>query len=164
MSTRIRLLMAIALIALIGFTTLALTIAQPPTESPAGPRRTLELPDLPDGAFRRNPGAPNLDPGLQHKIRAAIESGDFAETGDPGLDEVLQILQKQGSVLDGSILEPAADEGIPEKRPQSASVKARAAECLLKAARVLEKIDPADKTRRDLVNQMRRESVRLLTQ
>ncbi len=160
MSRRTRFLVAVSIIISISIPAVALTLAQPPTK----PRKVLELPDLPDD-FKRTRIPSNADPEVQRIIRERLEQGNFEETGNPVIDDILQLMKKVGpSVLKDSSLDPAADQHAIKKPANAVSAKARAAECLLKAARNLEKIEPLDKTRRDLVNQMRRESVRLLTE
>jgi hypothetical protein len=64
-------------------------------------------------------------------------------------------------------------DGLPQPSPSRPSESGRlsepgrqhwlAAELLLKTARLIDKLDPADENRQRLVNQMRREAVRLLT-
>ena len=108
------------------------------------------------------------------EIRKALnDDPDVRGTGDPMLEDVLQIIEQRGSVLDGSSLDPKADESAAENGPgtttdandaDQAASKTRTAERLLKAARCLEEIQPLDETRRELVNRMRRETVRLLSE
>ncbi len=149
---------AILSITLIGLPTLAWTIAQPPADT----RQTLELPDLPDFQPPKVRANPQRDAKVQQIIGDALKKGEHPETGDPVLDDADS--SEGGSILAGFDSGPRGSRATirEDQRNQSVSAKARAAECLLKAARKLEKVEPIDKTRRDLVNQMRRESVRLL--
>ena len=101
------------------------------------------------------------DTKVVEKIQQALrDDSDVEATGDPILDDVLQIIKQQGSVLDGSSLDQPEEDAAPDTE----SDKALAAERLLKAARCLEDIKPLDETRRHLVKQMRRETVRLLSE
>lgn len=134
-----------------------------PAEPPADQPKTLELPDLPDLKIPDRKENPQRDERIQRIIRDSLEQGSAAETGDPVLDDVLQVIKNRPSILQGSSLDPAVDQDSP-KPDSTVSARAHAAECLLRAARVLERIDLADENRRELVNQMRRESVRLLTE
>jgi hypothetical protein len=160
MPADLRLVVALALIALLGISTLAITIAQPPQAD-----NQLELPDLPDSELRTNTREQTPNPATQQRIRQALEGTGATPSGDGMLDDVLQFIERRGSVLDGSELESVESElGIANTPVDAPPGRAHAAESLLKAARRLEKIEPLDKTRRELVNQMRREAVRLLTQ
>ena len=121
--------------------------------------------------------------------RALNDDPDAQRSDDPILDDVLSVIKQQGSVLDGSVLdrpgngssldETVAGESLPDAstlegcletnhddRSASARVtsKALAAERLLKAARILEQVRPLDSARLELVQQMRRETVRLLSE
>ena len=164
MSARLRFAVAFALIALLGISTLALSIAQPPNAS-----NQIELPDLPDAELRANLSESAADPQTQQRILQALKGKRGPESGDGVLDDMLEIIKRNGSVLDGSELESVESEldsnrGLGKPASDSRPNRARAAESLLKTARRLERIEPLDKTRCELVNQMRREAVRLLTQ
>lgn len=114
----------------------------------------------------------------------ASESGNTgngdgtANTGDMVLDDVLEIIRRRGSVLDGTSLDPANDEApliinLP-REPESGDVPAAsavydAAEQLLRSARLLEKLsrtgEPSiDEDRAKLVRSMRSQAGRLLIQ
>ena len=82
--------------------------------------------------------------------------------GDPIMDEVLQIIKKRGSILDGSSLD-LRSEAAADRSPERTN-KNLTAERLLKAARLLEQIEPQDHARRQLIREMRRETVRLLSE
>ena len=113
--------------------------------------------------------------------RALDDDSETLHSDDPILDDVLSIIRQQGSVLDGSALDQAVTDQTRPDAPMfdqrgepksdsdgdsliSVTDKAMAAERLLKAARFLEQVKPLDKVRIDLVRQMRRESIRLLSQ
>jgi hypothetical protein len=96
------------------------------------------------------------------EIRKALEGQPLpATTGDGILDDVLHIIRDQGSILEGSSLDPAVETEAGD-REVATSQHARAAEQLLKASRLLEKLGPVDEDRRALVNQMRAEAGKLL--
>jgi len=105
------------------------------------------------------------------KIRAALQDRQPpTPSGDPILDDVLQIIKQRGSILDGSSLDHGIDSSAeqasrsPTRDAAGPSViKFRTAEQLLKAARMLEKIDPHDLARQELVEMLRRETVRLMS-
>lgn len=106
-------------------------------------------------------------------------SGDGApNSGDMVLDDVLEIIRRRGSVLDGSSLDPANDDApliinLPPE-PRSGDVPASsavydAAEQLLRSARLLEKLSRTgdssiDEDRAKLVRSMRSQAGRLLIQ
>jgi hypothetical protein len=118
--------------------------------------------DVFDSSITIEPPKP-ADAEVVDTIRKALSDDPEARhSDDPILDDVLQIINQRGSILDGSSLdiEPAAGP-----RPSTdVGSKALAAERLLKAARLLEQIEPQDHSRRDLVKEMRRETVRLLSE
>ena len=102
------------------------------------------------------------DPAAQ-KIRQALEGDESVKpTGDGVLDDVIQIIKRQGSVLDGSSL----DEDQPSKRVVADPVDRRAlvAEQLLKSARMLSVLEQPDDDRRKLIRRMRSEAASLLTE
>ncbi len=98
------------------------------------------------------------------QIQKALQ-GKSVETGDGILDDMLDVLQERGSILDGSSL----DEGLDRLSPASGvslspdSNHAHAAESLLKSARLLEKLGKLGSKQQALVVQMRRVAVDLLT-
>lgn len=130
----------------------------------------------------------------QEKIRAALEGeASSGGTGDGVLDDVLGMIRRQGSVLKGSSLDPLDDASLeidgalhadssttesqsldgaqlPASQLQAApsrsalSRAALAAEQMLKSARLLENIGSANQDRAELVNRMRAEAVKLLTE
>ncbi len=109
------------------------------------------------------------DPGLQDAIKKALDGKTpVAETGDAILDGLIDAVNDTGSILDGSVLDEelgkmdlADDSSAPN---QFDSERAAVAESLLKASRRLERIGSSDKSRRELVAQMRSEAVRLLSE
>ena len=153
MFSRKRVAFACCVFAGVGWMSVALTLADPPASDP----KSLPLPDLPDLEVQQSQPI-RRNPQVEKKIRDAIENGDFQETGDPVLDDLLKFM-RENSVLRNTSLDPALDSP-----GATTSARARAAESLLKSARLLEKIESSDKTRQDLVNQLRSEAVRLLRQ
>ncbi len=107
---------------------------------------------------------------IERKIREALEGGKTSAASDPVLDEVLQIIQRNGgSVLRGSQLDQHSNTvpGMDVVSSQGdadfeAEARARAAEMLLRTARFLMQIGPIDEMRLETVNRMRREAIRLL--
>lgn len=118
--------------------------------------------DVFDSSIPIEPPKP-ADAEVVDTIRKALSDGPEAQhVNDPILDDVLQVINERGSILDGSSLSPKTNtESFP---PTEAASKALTAERLLKAARLLERIEPQDHSRRALVKQMRRETVRLLSE
>jgi hypothetical protein len=123
----------------------------------------------PAGSTR--PSADNPNSRATDQIQKALR-GKSVETGDGILDDMLEVLQQRGSILDGSSL----DEGLNELTPAVDSShsgnatsqttdanNARVAESLLKSARLLEKLGKLNGNQRSLVAQMRRVAVDLLT-
>ncbi len=101
------------------------------------------------------------DPPEQQQIRQAL---DGAETGDSGngiLDDVLDVIKHQGSILDGSVLDDS--ELVPEPNPALLSKHAIVAEQLLRAARLLESLEKPDRQRETLIQGMRGEARKLLS-
>ena len=129
--------------------TLGVTMAQAPTDE-VTPR---------DEATSEHSSTPNP---IESKIRSALEGAPGrVSSSDPLLDDVLGIIKSRGSILDGSSLDPALEH------PGSAAgtdrdSNARAAESLLRSARLLNQIEPRDSARTELVAKMRYEAWRLL--
>ncbi|MGB7324669.1 MAG: hypothetical protein WBD31_07345 [Rubripirellula sp.] len=98
----------------------------------------------------------------QQEIRQALQGKATPETGDGVLDDVLQVIKSQGSVLDGSLLD--TPKLSAEVHPANASDDRRAvvAEQLLRSARMLSAIEPVDEERGNLIRQIRGEAARLL--
>ena len=128
--------------------TLGVTMAQAPTDE-VTPR---------DEATSEPSSTPNP---IESKIRSALEGAPGGvSSSDPLLDDVLGIIKSRGSILDGSSLDPAL-----ENRGSAGTDRdyhARAAESLLRSARLLNQIEPRDSARTELVAKMRHEAWRLL--
>jgi hypothetical protein len=103
------------------------------------------------------------DSSPQNRIRQALEGKTpDNSSGDGVLDDVIGVINQQGSILDGSSLD---DRPIPDlDRTSSETSRAIAAEQLLKASRLLEKLGRSDKSRRVLVKQMRGEAAKLVSE
>jgi hypothetical protein len=152
----------------------------PPPDAPA--------PELADDAKTRAQIVEAL-----RNAKAARDAGQTIEPGNTGnmvLDDVLEIIRRRGSVLDGSSLDPANDdapliitlplepsdgrEPLGGRESLSGDVPAAsavydAAEQLLRSARLLEKLSragdlPIDEDRAMLIRSMRGQAGRLLIQ
>ncbi len=112
----------------------------------------------------QTPTRENAEASALEEIRGVLDGKTPAgQTNDPILNDVLNVIRQQGSVLDGSSLDlPSGDAA--ESVESTDSQRALAAELLLRTSRTLEQIGPVDKTRQQLVKQMRGEAVRLLSQ
>ena len=107
----------------------------------------------------------------KRKIRDVLQGRTPAATGDGVLEDVLNVIQRQGSVLDGSSLDEPTQGGnlVPEVSGQStasdgqtlADRRANVAEQLLRTARMLQQISNEDSSLA-LVNSMRRKAATLL--
>lgn len=106
---------------------------------------------------------PPVSPAEQ-KIRDALQGRADKPTGDGVLDDVIGLIKKKGSILDGSSLDPNQDSAEKVTTAGLISRKAHAAEQLLRASRLLSQFDSNDPSRLELVNQMRAEAVKLLTE
>ena len=105
------------------------------------------------------------------KIRDVLQGKTPARTGDGVLEDVLGVIQRQGSVLDGSTLDqpPLRDNPLPgiaghgsvPDAQTLADQRARVAEQLLRAARMLQQISKDDSSAA-LVASMRRQAAGLL--
>ncbi len=133
--------------------------AQPPPESPNPPglAPTFKIPD-------NVPLPPEASPEAKERIRRAL-SGEDGETmtGDPTLDDVLQIIKRRGSILDGSTLADR-ESSHPDKNMKTTTERARVAESLLRSARLLERLPDGGADRADLINSMRSEAANVLMQ
>lgn len=101
------------------------------------------------------------------KIREALDSGEPAQA--PGLlGDVLDVIRQQGSILDGSSLDPDSEQALIEQpgadrvSNPSASATVRTAESLLKSARLLESLVGNQPEATRLVRQMRVQAATLL--
>ena len=127
-----------------------------------------------DSAFNTAPGNLPVNPAAR----------GVKPTGDPVLDDVLEIIRKRGSILDGTSLDPANELdsndgtqsviiGVPggtrfTKGGSGDATKAapvyHAAEQLLRAARLLETLADQDESQQELIREMRSQATRLLIQ
>jgi hypothetical protein len=129
-----------------------LAIAQPPV----GDLDEVELPVL------KTPTVPPSGDAAE-KIQKALRGDAPAPTGDGMLDDVLNIIKKRGSVLDGSVLDseidPLSDAADQQSKASGAgkndvgslsgpAASFRLAEQLLATARRLERATPSEKTDR----------------
>ncbi|WDQ19088.1 hypothetical protein [Rhodopirellula sp. P2] len=127
-------------------------IAQPPVDD----WKKLELPTV------ERPVVPPSDRAAE-KIQKALEGDAPVPTGDGMLDDVLNIIQRRGSVLDGSVLDseidPLSDPADQRSKVSGPGTKDvgslsgpaasfRLAEQLLATARRLEKAIPSRKAER----------------
>ena len=128
------------------------------------PKRILPLPDVPlplDSPPKDNPAA-------RQTLSRALQGDRDAAPLLP--DDLQELLRTTGSVLDGSSLDPKfaplETPSLTPKQtspgPQSIRRRRRAAEMLLKSARLLDKIEPKSENQTYLVNQLHQEAVRLL--
>jgi hypothetical protein len=106
----------------------------------------------------------------------AQQGGVGGSSGDPILDDVLNVIRRQGSILDGTSLDESLDRaplpasGASERLPNRQSSKAGdsaderffTAECLLKAARKLAALSDGDAQRQRLVAAMREQAAMLM--
>ncbi|QDV46183.1 hypothetical protein Enr13x_60920 [Stieleria neptunia] len=133
------------------------------------PKHILPLPDVP---LPRD-AQPQDNPAAREALSRALQGDRDAAPLLPA--DLQELLRTTGSVLDGSSLDPklapqksdalqppslSPDQASPGT--QSARRRRRAAEMLLKSARLLDKIEPKSENQTYLVNQMHQEAVRLL--
>jgi hypothetical protein len=101
------------------------------------------------------------------------------QSGDPILDDVLEVIRRRGSVLQGSVLDPQNETesviiGVPSLDSRDAAAnKGDAAEAaavyhvaeqMLRVARLLEKLPNQDAERAGMIRGMRNQATRLLIQ
>ena len=131
------------------------TPAAQPNPAPPSPFPQLELP-----ATAAPPVVIPQNSAVEKRIRKALSGESSGGTGDPVLDDILGVLNKRGSILDGSTLD-AAD--VTDKNTAGkATERFHAAELLLRTSRCMEKIGPLDSAQRDLIKQMRGQARHLL--
>ncbi len=126
-----------------------------------------------------DPVTPTPDPIAAEKIQKALRGETPEEIPPTVLGDVIGIIRQQGSVLDGSSLDPRLAHNDPllsgtrtdseDHQTQPASKHVQTAEALLRAARMLECIgkNAHDRSARtlpvsELVRQMRIQATRLL--
>lgn len=127
-------------------------IAQPPTDD----WKEAELPTV------KTPSGAPPDKAVE-KIQQALDGDPLNSTGDGMLDDVLSVIKRRGSVLDGSVLDSqidplgdvAGENSTSLQSGKSASKRSsgptetfRLAEQLLATARRLEKASQVSKTNR----------------
>lgn len=97
---------------------------------------------------------------VQESIRRALQGGsEPAPHSEPLLQDVLDLIKQQGSVLDGSSLNMPDADASTTKGATGSEAYYRTAESLLKAARLLNALPKTGDTRREqLVHQMRNEA------
>lgn len=92
---------------------------------------------------------------IQQSIRNALNGQGNSDSDEPLLQDVLDLIKDRGSILDGSLLDVESKSSEPDELA-AASAHCRAAEALLKAARLLENLSgDLDQSRTVLVRQMR---------
>lgn len=149
------------------------------------PDRTSDDPDL-------NVSERPEDTRAVERIRETLSGGPTDRpSGDPLLDDVLQVIRGRGSILEGSSLaeQPVSDSvprrprnptlprnigspstpGLPDASEDwsmgsGRSSRYRTAEMLLKAARLLAREPGSDESRTELVGRMRAEAAQLMSQ
>ena len=140
----------------------------------------LLVPQPPPVPFRLPANAPTLVPKDNPTAKSMIadslkQDASPAETqssGDPILDDVLGIIRRQGSVLDGSVLDPKADEALSDKfLPSKAAGKSESfdrdsvyhtAEQLLRVSRMLQRLRSRDRDSDELIRTMRLQAAKML--
>lgn len=116
--------------------------------------------DLPSNA------EPIDDPEIRKSISKQI-LGTEREQGDRAIPpEIMELIEKTGSVIQGSSLDVDIKAPHVNRSPSESSdatrQRLRAAEMLLKSARLLDKVHHSSENQKRLVNQMRQEAVRLM--
>ncbi|WP_182870259.1 hypothetical protein [Stieleria mannarensis] len=152
---------------------LVASLAATPTASLSAPPPTdvLLLPDVPlpaDHPPKDNPAARRA---ISRLLQGGREDADSAPDDRVLPEEFKELLRSTPSVLDGSTLDPKRQPQLPSTNRSrdaadtpAARRSRRAAEMLLKSARLLDKIEPKSENRTYLIHQMRSEAVRLLQQ
>jgi hypothetical protein len=111
----------------------------------------------------------------EDRIRGALESGEPGEASGI-LGDVLDVIRRRGSILDGSILDPKNSDplnlghdgtqsgrpNVPNDSPTKTHSKVNVAESLLRSARLLESLPGGNEDRDLLIKKMRCEATRLL--
>ncbi len=175
MITANRILIALALITWIGagFGNGPAT-ADEPTDPNSPSTGQLQLPT--DAVPKTEIMPPKVAKKSLQEIREALQGKNGGETGDGMLDDVLGVIQRQGSILDNSIFDDEpVDLGTDKRRSETpidgvansqADINSRAAvaEHLLRVARMLVESEPMNQDRLNLVARMRLEAVKLLSQ
>ena len=103
----------------------------------------------------------------QQKIQEVLGGNAMPQTNDGVLEDILGVIRREGSILDGSMLDdPLASAKTPTASPNALpqstiEQRAIAAEQLLRAARLLSSVDPSE-TSQKLVTAMRNQATDLL--
>jgi len=135
--------------------------------------------EVPRGAVVPVPADEPLSPSAQSKIAESLgnenQSQNQQPTGDPILDDVLEIIRRRGSVLRGSALEDTnqipkisiitTDEPLRSISGGEVSPSISvylAAEQLLRASRTLERLGGPSGDRSELIRAMRSHAAKLL--
>ncbi len=89
-----------------------------------------------------------------------------ASTGDPVLDDVLDLIRRRGSVVDGSLLDPRRERELVEPKSSGDAIEEISvylvAESLLRSARRLEKLPNRTAEQFGLIRAMRSQAAKLL--
>lgn len=131
------------------------------------PQAPIPVPEIVDVGDPPKSKVKDSSTGPQSKIRDVLRGNQPAPTGDGVLEDVLGVIQRQGSVLDGSLLDAQSLpkpilSGEDASKPNAVTQRALVAEQLLRAARMLEEIS-VDDVSKSLVASMRRQAGALLT-
>lgn len=112
----------------------------------------------------QQPPAQANDQGIQRSILEALQGKPTAAPEDePLLDDVLDLIRRQGSVLDGSMLGAAEETPAAAEPKEDTEAQCRAAEALLRASRLLTALPgEGDPDRHQLAQQMRRQAAKCL--
>ncbi|MEM6468635.1 MAG: hypothetical protein AAF802_03640 [Planctomycetota bacterium] len=161
-----------AILCIVGFDSMPATACDPPSHESTS---KLKLPD----EARINVNSVPEDAELLQAIQAAIQ-GNGNRSEEPLFQDVYKLIESRGSLLRGSELEKFTEEASRANRqnvrrdprggrPQPMSSKVRkqrlrAAESLMKTARMIDKLGVGNQNRQKLVNQMLREAVSLLNE
>ena len=115
-------------------------------------------------AFAQEAPQSDQEEKIQQSIRKALQGeSEIASADEPLLQDVLDLIKRQGSVLDGSILNKADETTTPAGPPADHDAHYRTAEALLKAARMLRSLhSDVDSDRETLIGQMRHQAMCLL--
>lgn len=151
------------------------SLAEPPQgESPVQSSRILELPELPPlpEPLAPEPATPEEQAFEERALRAFLDAaeGNFAPggTGNGIVDDMLGVMQQIGPISSRLPSDALLDAPMSSSRADlvddDASRRARTAEQLLKAARLLEQLGDKESEQVALIRQMRAEAKRLLAE
>ncbi len=147
----------------------SLSPGEPPWSSIEPPWSSIEPPwsSIEPPLSSVGPPFSPLEQGFRDALEGRLPSG---ETGNGVFDDLVSVIRKQGSVLDGSSLDPKLLEddanvfGNTTAPADARSENAHAAEQLLKASRLLEQIGSTAIDRSELIANMRVEAGKLLSE